>query len=147
MQCGNCRQDNPAGTKFCGHCGTPLRAAERATTADTAELRQLTVMFCDLVGSTALSESLDPEDLREVTGTYQAVCEAAIRRHDGHIAQYLGDGVLVYFGYPVAHEDDGRRAVRAALEIIEDLAAVSEPCGRIAVSRSMCGWEFTRGPW
>ena len=121
VRCANCREENPAGTRFCGHCGTPLRAAP----ADTAELRQLTVLFCDLVGSTSLSESLDPEDLREHTGTYQSVCEAAIRRHDGHIAQYLGDGVLVYFGYPIAHEDDARRAVRAALEIVEDLAVVT----------------------
>jgi len=122
MQCANCREDNPEGTRFCGHCGAPLRAgpAEAA-----AELRQLTVLFCDLVGSTALAESLDPEDLRELTGTYHAVCEAAIRRHDGHIAQYLGDGVLVYFGYPVAHEDDARRAVRAALEILGDLSELS----------------------
>jgi class 3 adenylate cyclase/tetratricopeptide (TPR) repeat protein len=121
MRCGSCKEDNPTGTKFCGHCGAPLRVAA----VETAELRQLTVLFCDLVGSTSLSEQLDPEDLREVTGTYQSVCETAIRRHEGHIAQYLGDGVLVYFGYPSAHEDDDRRAVRTALEIIEDLAIVS----------------------
>jgi class 3 adenylate cyclase/tetratricopeptide (TPR) repeat protein len=107
--------------KFCGHCGSPLRAAP----AETAELRQLTVLFCDLAGSTALSESLQPEDLREVVGTYQSVCENAIGKHEGHIAQYLGDGVLVYFGYPVAHEDDDRRAVRTALEIVSDLEQLS----------------------
>jgi class 3 adenylate cyclase/tetratricopeptide (TPR) repeat protein len=88
---------------------------------DAAERRQLTVMFCDLVGSTALSTQLDPEDLREVVRAYQQTCAEAIRRHDGHIAQYLGDGVLVYFGYPTAHEDDARRAVRAGLEIIQAL--------------------------
>src|SRR5206468_8456377 len=89
--------------------------------APHAELRQLTVLFCDLVGSTALAERLDPEDLREVTGAYHDVCSSVIARHDGHIAQYLGDGLLVYFGYPVAHEDDAPRAVRAGLGIVEKL--------------------------
>ena len=82
------------------------------------ERRQLTVMFCDLVGSTALSEQLDPEELREVVSRYQETCTAVIQRYAGHIAQHLGDGLLVYFGYPVAHEDDAQRAVRAGLEII-----------------------------
>jgi class 3 adenylate cyclase/tetratricopeptide (TPR) repeat protein len=86
-----------------------------------AERRQLTVMFCDLVGSTALSARLDPEDLREVVRQYQQTCAEVIQRHDGYIAQYLGDGLLVYFGYPTAHEDDARRAVRAGLEIIQTL--------------------------
>ena len=85
------------------------------------ERRQLTVMFCDLVGSTALSEQLDPEELREVVRTYQQVSAEVIQRFDGHIAQYLGDGLLVYFGYPVAHEDDAQRAVRAGLEIVTAL--------------------------
>src|SRR5207237_8203979 len=71
-----------------------------------AERRQLTVMFCDLVGSTALSAQLDPEELREVVRAYQRTSAAVIDRYAGHIAQYLGDGLLVYFGYPVAHEDD-----------------------------------------
>ncbi len=83
-----------------------------------AERRQLTVMFCDLVGSTALSERIDPEEYREVVQAYQAACAAVIRRYDGHIAQHLGDGLLVYFGYPSAHEDDAVRAVRAGLEIV-----------------------------
>src|SRR4029453_2080256 len=82
------------------------------------ERRQLTVMFCDLVGSTALSEQLDPEELREVVHAYQETCTDVIRRYDGHIAQHLGDGLLVYFGYPTAHEDDAQRAVRAGVEIV-----------------------------
>ncbi len=122
MLCTNCREENPEGTRFCGYCRAPLRTGPAEA---VAELRQLTVLFCDLVGSTSLAESLDPEDLREVTGDYQTVCETIIRRHDGHIAQYLGDGVLVYFGYPVAHEDDARRAVRTGLEIIGALAALT----------------------
>jgi len=89
--------------------------------AREAERRQLTVMFCDLVGSTALSEQLDPEELREVVRAYQQTCAAVIGRFAGHIAQYLGDGLLVYFGYPVAHEDDAARAVRAGLGIISAL--------------------------
>lgn len=86
-----------------------------------AERRQLTVMFCDLVGSTALSEQLDPEELREVVRAYQAASTGVIRRYDGHIAQHLGDGLLVYFGYPAAHEDDAQRAVRTGLEILAGL--------------------------
>ncbi len=88
---------------------------------DTAERRQLTVMFCDLVGSTALSAQLDPEDLRAVVQRYQQACTKVVQQHDGYIAQYLGDGLLVYFGYPTAHEDDARRAVRAGLEIVQEL--------------------------
>jgi predicted ATPase/class 3 adenylate cyclase len=83
-------------------------------------------MFCDLVGATALSERFDPEDLRELLRDYQAVCAAAIGRFDGHIVQYLGDGLLVYFGYPRAHEDDAQRAVRAGLVIVEDMARLTQ---------------------
>jgi class 3 adenylate cyclase len=88
-----------------------------------AERRQLTVMFCDLVDSTALSGQLDPEDYRHVVQSYQEASAAVIQRFDGTIAQYLGDGLLVYFGYPQAHEDDARRAVRAGLGVIEVMAA------------------------
>jgi adenylate/guanylate cyclase family protein len=80
-----------------------------------AERRQLTVLFCDLVGSTALSAQLDPEDYRTVVQRYQQTCTEVIQRHEGYLAQYLGDGLLVYFGYPTAHEDDARRAVRAGI--------------------------------
>jgi TOMM system kinase/cyclase fusion protein len=86
-----------------------------------AERRQLTVMFCDLVGSTALSERLDPEDLREVLRAYQESCAEVIHRFGGHLAKYLGDGLLVYFGYPQAHEDDAERSVRAGLGIVEEM--------------------------
>src|SRR5499426_3661334 len=86
-----------------------------------AERRQLTVMFCDLVDSTKLSAQLDPEDYREVVRAYQSACSAVITRFDGHIAQLLGDGLLVYFGYPHAHEDDAQRAVRTGLGILAAL--------------------------
>jgi class 3 adenylate cyclase len=89
--------------------------------APEAERRQLTVLFCDLVDSTALAARLDPEELREVVRAYQAACAEMIGRFEGHIAQYLGDGLLVYFGYPLAHEDDAQRAVRAGLGMLEVL--------------------------
>src|SRR5262249_33877205 len=125
--CPQCGFANPADFAFCGKCGTPLPgqsttaqprresspapsspADPRATGQSPAEAerRQLTVMFCDLVGSTALSEQLDPEELREVVQAYQATCTSVIRCYDGHVAQHLGDSLLVYFGYPHAHEDD-----------------------------------------
>jgi class 3 adenylate cyclase len=84
-----------------------------------AERRQLTVMFCDLVDSTKLSSQLDPEDYREVVREYQQVCSEVIQRYDGHIAQLLGDGLLVYFGYPQAHEEDAQRAIYTGLRIVE----------------------------
>ena len=89
------------------------------TSAVEAERRQLTVMFCDLVGSTCLSEQFDPEDLREILLAYQNASAKVIALFGGHIAKYLGDGLLVYFGYPQAHEDDAQRAVRAGLGILE----------------------------
>ncbi len=94
----------------------PARPAPRQ-----AERRQLTVMFCDLVGSTALSRRMDPEDLREVISAFQGACRAAIEPFDGYIARYMGDGLLVYFGYPHSHEDNAERAVRAALSIVAAL--------------------------
>jgi class 3 adenylate cyclase len=83
------------------------------------ERRQLTVMFCDLVASTALASRLDPEDLREVIGAYHKCVAETIARFDGFVAKYMGDGVLAYFGYPQAHEDDAERAVRAGLAVVE----------------------------
>jgi SAM domain (Sterile alpha motif)/Adenylate and Guanylate cyclase catalytic domain len=104
------------------------------TVRDTAERRQVTVMFSDLVGSTALSARMDPEDLREVISAYQRCVAATVRGFGGFVARYLGDGVLVYFGYPQAHEDDAERAVRAGLaradrgsRRIEDARSVANP--------------------
>jgi TOMM system kinase/cyclase fusion protein len=90
-----------------------------------AERRQLTVLFCDLVDSTALSSRLDPEEWRDVVRAYQETCAKVIARFEGHIAQYLGDGLLVYFGYPMAHEDDAQRAVRAGLGMVEALGQLN----------------------
>ena len=93
--------------------------------ASDAERRQLTVLFCDLVDSTVLASQLDPEDLRKVVRAYQDTCARVIARYEGHIAQYLGDGLLVYFGYPQAHEDDAQRAVRAGLGMVEALGQLN----------------------
>ena len=90
-------------------------ASPPALHSTDAERRQLTVMFCDLVDSTKLSSQLDPEEYRDIVRAYQRVCSEVITRFDGHIAHLLGDGLLVYFGYPHAHEDDAQRAVRVGL--------------------------------
>src|SRR5258708_7897948 len=92
-----------------------------------AERRQLTVLFCDLAGSTALSARLDPEDMREVIGAYQTACAAVIVRHDGFVAKFMGDGLLAYFGYPRAHEDEAERAVRAGLDIVACVGGLQTP--------------------
>ena len=102
---------------------TPLTSAQ-------AERRQLTVMFCDLVGSTALSTKMDPEDLRDVITSFQDKCREAISRYEGFIARYMGDGMLVYFGYPQAHEDDAERAVRAGLDVLGSMASLNAEVGK-----------------
>src|SRR5712692_2568220 len=149
--CPRCGLDNLPQAKFCADCGTTLGAAGTPSLATSrtrkgtqrprrapqsarppatprsrsaspeAERRQLTVMFCDLVGSTPLAEKLDPEELREVILAYQQVCAEEIRRCDGYLARYVGDGLLVYFGYPTAHEDDAQRAIHAGLGIVSAL--------------------------
>jgi class 3 adenylate cyclase len=121
MRCPRCDAENPPRFHFCGNCAAPL--VQQPTAA--AERRQLTVMFCDLVEATSLSERLDPEDLRDLLRDYQAVSAAAIARFGGDVAQYLGDGILAYFGYPVAHEDDPQRAIRAGLEILSATARLT----------------------
>jgi class 3 adenylate cyclase/predicted ATPase len=102
-----------------GQPAPPRRPTPILTETDTAERRQLTVMFCDLVGSTALSAKLDPEDLHGVIGAYHRCCTDLVERNGGFVAKYMGDGVLAYFGYPEAHEDDAERAVRAGLTVVE----------------------------
>ncbi len=97
----------------------PVESPPTERPAPDAERRQLTVMFCDLVDSTPLSQQLDPEDLRGVIRAYQETCAAVIQRFDGYIARYMGDGLLVYFGYPQAHENDAQRAGHAGLGIVE----------------------------
>jgi class 3 adenylate cyclase len=97
----------------------PLATPTETKPQDTAERRQVTVMFTDLVGSTALSARMDPEDLRDIISAYQKCIAETVQRFGGFIAKYMGDGVLIYFGYPQAHEDDAERAVRAGLELTQ----------------------------
>jgi predicted ATPase/class 3 adenylate cyclase/DNA-binding winged helix-turn-helix (wHTH) protein len=146
--CSACGAANPPGAAFCNACATPLvsptplptptdaKGPDSFTSQDSvsppiepfaleAERRQLTVMFCDLVGSTPLSERLDPEDYRDVICAYQTACEAEAERFEGHIAQLLGDALLVYFGWPIAHEDDAQRAVRAGLAMLEAMESLN----------------------
>ena len=128
--CANCGFLNPS-FKFCGECGTPLDATSRPrelTAPDTttieqvlphgAERRQLTILFCDIVDSTAFAEKLDPEELRNLLEIYRTCIMEVVLAQNGHIARYFGDGILVYFGYPTVHEDTAHRAVRAALGIV-----------------------------
>jgi class 3 adenylate cyclase len=153
--CPSCGVENPPQFKFCGQCGASLLTGDLSTpeksrkhkglpparkaarpaasppalqsrpASPAAERRQLTVMFCDLVGSTPLAEKLDPEELREVILAYQQTCAEQIQRFDGYLARYIGDGLLVYFGYPQAHEDDAPRAIRAGLGIVAALSGLN----------------------
>jgi class 3 adenylate cyclase/predicted ATPase len=107
------------------------RVAPAAAVSADAERRQLTVMFCDLVGSTALAARLDPEDLREVIGAYHRAVADMVGRFDGFVAKYMGDGVLIYFGYPQAHEDDAERGVRAGLAVIEAVDRLDVKSGKL----------------
>ena len=116
-----------AGTKAPSPDAANTSSAPTISFEDHAERRQITVMFSDLVGSTSLSARMDPEDLRELISAYHKCVADTVRRFDGFVGQYLGDGVLVYFGYPEAHEDDAERAVRAGLELIEAMTALKTP--------------------
>ncbi|TMK52894.1 MAG: zinc-ribbon domain-containing protein [Alphaproteobacteria bacterium] len=132
-RCPSCGNTNPASAKFCLECGHKLpsigveaaagstidAAAPQSSQTGSAERRQLTVLFCDLVGSTALSARLDPEDMREIMSAYHHRCTEVIGKSGGFVAKYMGDGVLAYFGYPQAHEDDAERAVRCGLALAD----------------------------
>src|SRR6516165_882997 len=126
VPCPACGFENETVARFCGGCGRPIgeiasprpARAPSSLRTDSAERRQLTVMFCDLVGSTPLSARLDPEDLRGIIGAYHRCVTEIVEGFGGFVARYVGDGVLVYFGYPQAHEDDAERAVRAGLELV-----------------------------
>jgi class 3 adenylate cyclase len=118
--CPACGSVNEPGEDYCGVCGKALGDDQGRRPEHAApERRQLTVMFCDLVGSTALARELDPEDLREVIHGYQKRAHELAARYDGFVARYMGDGILVYFGYPHAHEDAAARAIHAGLEIVD----------------------------
>jgi class 3 adenylate cyclase/tetratricopeptide (TPR) repeat protein len=130
--CRACNHKITINARFCSQCGVPVPGArprlalvpdenadrkEPTRPCNDGERRQITAMFCDLVGFTRLTQDLDPEDLQQSLADYQRVCTQAIRHYAGHVAQFLGDGVLAYFGYPYAHEDDAERSVRAGIDI------------------------------
>ncbi|MFV2057779.1 MAG: adenylate/guanylate cyclase domain-containing protein, partial [Thiohalomonadales bacterium] len=125
LVCDKCQFKNPRDFAFCGGCGydlnQPSAAIRPAINTDSAERRQLTVLFCDVVGSSILSESVDPEELREIMQKYRAVSDSVIKKYNGHTAQYLGDGILAYFGYPKANEDDAQRSVLAGIELVSQV--------------------------
>lgn len=127
MRCARCQGENAETARFCNHCGAALAPALGPAPTAAPELRRLTVLFCDLVGSVELVSQLDLEDQHALLASYQAVAGAAIRRHHGHVAQHLGDGLVAYFGYPLAAEDDALRAVRAALELVREVSALAVP--------------------
>ena len=143
-ECPQCRFENDPDDRFCGGCGadlqpqTPEPAGDAAAPEEgAADRRQITVLFCDIVGSTALSQRIDPEQLRDITKRYQQACTGVIQRYDGYVARYMGDGVLAYFGYPRAHENDAERAVRAGLDLVAAMNSLNhgtaEAGSRIAV--------------
>src|SRR5215472_3623947 len=133
-RCPSCSAENPPNAKFCLECAKPLEAGATAAPTNTAsarlerdgERRHLTVLFCDLVDSTEIAGRLDPEDWRDIAAQYQETAAAAVTRFGGHVAKYLGDGLMVYFGWPEAHEDDAERAVRAGLAIVDEVATLNK---------------------
>ena len=131
-------------------CPTTTRwqRALPALSPPAAERRHLTVLCCDLAGAMALAGRPDPEEYREVLHAYHQTCAEVMQRFDGYVAQYLGNGVLVYFGYPVAHEDDAQRAIRAGLALLDALADAARPTRRCRLaSRWRCGWGCIRAWW
>jgi class 3 adenylate cyclase len=125
--CPKCGSAVEPGESFCGECGAALGEAAPVAVADTApeavsaagERRHLTVLFCDLVGSTEIAATLDPEEWRETVAAHHRSAAEAITRYGGHVAKYLGDGVMAFFGYPEAHDNDAERVARAGLTIVE----------------------------
>lgn len=137
-ECLFCNRLNPADVQFCINCGASLSierpspfpqpdstAIQPKVMPAESERRHITVVFCDLVDSASIAEQQDPEDFHEMIRSYQETCSRVVSKYDGHIAQHFGDGVLVYFGYPQAHEDDAQRAIRAGLRILDELDVLS----------------------
>ena len=155
-RCAECGAENPPQFKFCGECGVALivsrseavgNEATRGRASDGApetrgslvgERRHLTVLFCDLVGSTEISARLDPEEWRELVADYHRAATEAITRFGGYVAKYLGDGVMAYFGWPEAHDNDAERAARAGLAIVDEVGALNCATGEAAVRSSRC---------
>src|SRR6202051_149658 len=138
-----CKAETPPAAKFCGECGAPCDSSIGTPVSETGsvqradlsgERRHLTVLFCDLVGSTAIAARLDPEQWRETVAGYHRAAAEAITRFDGHVAKYLGDGVMAYFGWPAAHDNDADRAARAGLALLDAIAKLNEQPGHAKLS-------------
>src|SRR5713226_3201300 len=147
IQCGNpfqrlcqkCGFGNPPEARFCAQCGAALETTALPRPAEphdglTGERRHLTVLFCDLVNSTNIAAQLDPEEWREIVADYQRAAAQAIERFGGHVAQYQGDGVMAYFGYPSAHDNDAERAARAGLAIVDAISKLNQHSARPELS-------------
>jgi predicted ATPase/class 3 adenylate cyclase len=133
VACARCGAGNPPLARFCCGCGSRLEVAtddEAPSSLSTPERRQITVLFCDVVGSTALSRQLDPEDWHRLIHRVHSKCDEVIARYHGHVAQLLGDGLLAYFGYPVATDDAPRQAVKAGLELTSEISKIEVDAGR-----------------
>src|SRR5580698_6505145 len=139
-KCPNCATETDSESAFCQACGTPLAVAAiprglAGGAARRAERRPITVLFCDIVGSVSLANMLDPEDMMHVLEVFRNSCDDIIGRHNGYIARYLGDGVLAYFGYPSADEEDASHAVRAALALQGAMGSLPLPNGIVCQVR------------
>jgi class 3 adenylate cyclase/predicted ATPase len=136
VKCARCGASNQPGAKYCSECAAPLTASVTVAAAVQSrggiagERRHLTVLFCDLVGSTEIAGRLDPEEWREIVGEYHRAAAHAIERFGGQVAQYLGDGVMAYFGWPEAHDNDAERAARAGLAILDAISKLNEDHAR-----------------
>jgi len=135
MRCPRCSAEHAPAAKFCGECGAPFDSSIGTPVSETGsvqradlsgERRHLTVLFSDLVGSTAIAAQLDPEEWRETVSEYHRRAADAITRFGGHVVKFLGDGVMALFGWPAAHDNDAERAARAGLAIIDALAKLDE---------------------
>ena len=131
--CARCGHANGSGAQFCSACGgrlapeaSPLGWATSPAEDVAGERRQVTVLFCDIVGSTEVAARVDPEDWHAISAQYQRCGAEAVERFGGHVAKFLGDGLLVCFGYPRAHDDDPERGVRAGIAILDALVALNE---------------------
>jgi class 3 adenylate cyclase len=146
VRCSSCGSENPEGKRFCGDCGVPISDLSKETEdcrpygigvaqrEFEGERRHLTILFSDLVNSTQIAAQLDPEDWHEIVADYHRAAAEAIERFGGHVAQYLGDGVMAYFGYPEAHDNDAERGVHAGLAILEAVSKLNERSARPKLS-------------
>ena len=136
MGCGACQKESLKGHKFCSECGTRLAPAPKASpAAPETERRQITVLFYDLVGSTELSTSVEPEDFRDAISNFHAVASAAVQPYDAFIGAHVGDGGIIYFGYPVAREDAAECAILSGLALIDAVSRIKLPNGSKARAR------------